>query len=199
VLWFYAREQGAAFASRAASGTLLGVLSLCVFLLIYAWAARRLGWLPCVLLGWSGFTLATFLLAHAPLAAEAGLGLRLLAVFAALAITLRALPRLAPGPPARRPRHDLFMRMLATAVLVVSLTGVAHLLGPSLSGLFTPFPVATSVLVVFAHRQGGAGGGGGGLRRLHPQPLQLRLLSARHSPSAFSAGASPRPSRLRWR
>jgi hypothetical protein len=41
---------------------------------------------------------------------------------------------------------------------VVSRPGVAHLLGPALSGLFTPFPVATTVLVVFAHREAGPGG-----------------------------------------
>src|SRR3954465_7099493 len=55
VLWFYAREQGAAFAAGAAAGTVLGVLSLCLFLAIYAMCAVRFGWLPCVLLGWSGF------------------------------------------------------------------------------------------------------------------------------------------------
>jgi hypothetical protein len=158
VLGFYAHEQGPAFATQAASGTLLGGLSLCAFMLIYAWAARTLGWLPSVLLGWLGFTGATFLLAHARLATEASLLIRLLAVWAALGITMRALPRLPPGPAARRPRHDLALRMLVTAVLVVSLTGVAHLLGPALSGLLTPFPVATSVLVVFAHREAGAPG-----------------------------------------
>jgi hypothetical protein len=35
------------------------------------------------------------------------------------------------------------------------LTAVASVLGPSLSGLVTPFPVATSILVVFAHREAG--------------------------------------------
>ena len=50
------------------------------------------------------------------------------------------------------------MRLVATAALVVSLTGVARLLGPSLSGLVTPFPVATTILVVFAHREAGPGG-----------------------------------------
>jgi uncharacterized membrane protein (GlpM family) len=66
------------------------------------------------------------------------------------------LPRLPPGTPAPRPRRDLLWRMAATAALVLSLTTLAGKLGPTLSGLFTPFPVATTVLVVFAHREGGA-------------------------------------------
>ena len=32
------------------------------------------------------------------------------------------------------------------------------MLGPALSGLVTPFPVATTILVVFAHREAGPGG-----------------------------------------
>jgi hypothetical protein len=48
--------------------------------------------------------------------------------------------------------------MAATAALVVGLTGLARLMGPGLSGLVTPFPVATTILVVFAHRLGGAEG-----------------------------------------
>ena len=158
VLWFYAREQGTAFAARAAAGTLLGLLSLCVFLLVYVWSAVRRGWAASVLLGWLGFVAATFALAHAPGLRDAPWPVGLAAAFAALAVTMRALPRLTAAAPARRPRHDLLMRMLATAVLVVSLTGMAHILGPTLSGLFTPFPVATTVLVVFAHREAGPGG-----------------------------------------
>jgi hypothetical protein len=156
MFWFYAREQGADFAARAAVGTILGVLSLCVFLLVYAWSALRLAWGPSLLLGWAAWALATAGLARLP--ADPGWQAPLLAAFAALAITLRALPRGAPARSSPRPRHDLALRMLATGLLVVSLTEVAHLLGPALSGLFTPFPVATTVLVVFAHRQGGAGG-----------------------------------------
>ena len=155
VLFFYAREQGAAFAAGAAAGTVLGTLSLCCFLATYAWSATRLGWQASALLGWLAFAAATFVLQQAP---SPPLGVRLLAAFAALLVTGHTLPRLPAGPPVPRPRHDLALRLLATAALVVGLTGVAGLLGPSLSGLITPFPVATTILVVFAHREAGPGG-----------------------------------------
>ena len=70
----------------------------------------------------------------------------------------RGLPRLERRRAGPRPPHDLVLRLVATAALVVTLTGLARILGPSLSGLFTPFPVATTVLVVFAHREGGPTG-----------------------------------------
>jgi hypothetical protein len=159
VLWFYAREQGSAFAARAAAGTALGVVSLCGFLIAYTWAARRWTWAPCLLLGWAAFTAMTFAMASVPAIASLPWPLALVAGWLALAVTRRLLPRplrRAPAPP--RPRNDLLLRMLATAVLVLTLTGLASVLGPSLSGLFTPFPVATTILVVFAHREDGVDG-----------------------------------------
>jgi len=158
VLWFYAREQGAAFAAGAAAGTVLGTVSLCCFLATYAWSATRLRWPGSALLGWLAFAAATLLIDRTPALRGASLGVRLAAASLALFATGRGLPRLARGAPAPRPRHDLAWRLLATAALVVTLTAVAGMLGPSLSGLVTPFPVATSILVVFAHREAGPGG-----------------------------------------
>ena len=42
------------------------------------------------------------------------------------------------------------------SALVWALTYFASTLGPRLGGLLTPFPVASTVLAVFAHRQGGS-------------------------------------------
>jgi hypothetical protein len=44
-------------------------------------------------------------------------------------------------------------------VLVVALTSAASAIGPSVSGLLTPFPVATSVVVAFTVSQAGANAG----------------------------------------
>jgi hypothetical protein len=50
---------------------------------------------------------------------------------------------------------DLPLRGLSAAILVIGLTHFAQALGPRLSGFLTPFPVASTVLAVFAQRQGG--------------------------------------------
>jgi uncharacterized membrane protein (GlpM family) len=155
ILWLYAREQGAPFAARAAAGTLLGLLSLCVFLVTYVRCARRLDWPASTLAGWLAFALATVGLLRTPRLAALSWPVALLLAFAALTVTLATLPRPAAPPPARRPRHDLPLRLGATAALVLALTGLARVLGPSLSGLLTPFPIATTVLVAFAQREGG--------------------------------------------
>ena len=110
------------------------------------------------MLGYGAFAALTAALLHAPGLAHASWPLGLLAAFAALSATLALLRRLPVQPRAPRPRRDLLLRVLATVLLVLTLTGLAGVLGPALSGLVTPFPVATTILVVFAHRESGPGG-----------------------------------------
>ncbi len=158
VLWFYAHEQGNAFAARAALGTALGVVSLCGFLLAYAWAARSLRWAPSLLLGWATFSAVTLGLANIPHSTKLPLWVAGLAPCLALTATLRGLPRVPNQTLNVVPRLDLGVRMLMTGLLVLTLTNLAPIMGPSLSGLFSPFPVATTILVVFAHREQGPAG-----------------------------------------
>ena len=47
-------------------------------------------------------------------------------------------------------------RMLAGAVLVISVTHFSAALGPQLSGVLAMFPVMASVLVAFSHRHSGS-------------------------------------------
>jgi hypothetical protein len=70
----------------------------------------------------------------------------------AFAIGPRLLPRDPPEqerPLARLPAWDLPARAVATALLVLGLTGAAAGLGPRLTGTLTPFPVSNTVLAAF--------------------------------------------------
>src|SRR6266567_9335580 len=62
VVLFIALEQGTAFASRAAQGTMTGTISVALFCLAYSWFSLRLNWPVCLLLGWGVFFASTFLL-----------------------------------------------------------------------------------------------------------------------------------------
>ena len=53
VLLIEAQTQGAAFAARAAAGTLLGLAALSGFAVAYAHAARRAGWRTSLVAGWA--------------------------------------------------------------------------------------------------------------------------------------------------
>ncbi|WP_083941014.1 hypothetical protein [Pseudoduganella violaceinigra] len=155
ILLAIALEQGSGFAAAAAEGTLMAVLAMIAFSLTYAWASGHLGVagaMPVALCAWA-------------VAVAALQSMRLSLPFAAIAVVgaLLVAPRLfpAPGPqeqaqPARR-GGDLPWRMLAGAVLVMSVSAAAAGLGPRLSGFFAMFPVMGTVLVGFTHVQAGRG------------------------------------------
>ena len=154
VLVFYALEQGTPFAARAANGTLTGLIATTAFVVAYARASVRWRWPVCMVLGWTAFA-AVLLVLHA---VQLGVVSSFVYVVVATVTGRRALPRLQPAPlyaPARYSRTDLPIRLVATATLVVSLTGLANRLGPSLSGLLNAFPVLTTIIAVFTHAQRG--------------------------------------------
>jgi hypothetical protein len=159
-LFFLAMEQGRAFAAAAALSTLVGLIGVSAFGVVYGWTSLRCGWALSLMAGWVAFVITTVLaqtVAWTPVAA-------LVAALAAFALAARVLPA-ERGRPAGlvSPVWDLPLRMVGTLGVVLTVTSVADRLGPALSGAFTPFPVALAVLLVFAHAQEGA-------------PLAIRLL-----------------------
>ena len=150
-------EQGAPFAAAAAEGTLMAVLATIVFSVAYAWASGRLGVAGAMPLALGAWALTVTALQLLPLP----LPLAALAVVAALLAAPRLFPALgadAAAPQAQagaRRVGDLPWRMLAGAVLVMSVSAAASGLGPRLSGFFAMFPVMGTVLVGFTHVQVG--------------------------------------------
>ena len=83
----------------------------------------------------------------------------LVAATLSLLVARRALPSGAATratAPARASRWDLALRMVLTAVLVVSLAAAASRLGPVIGGMLAALPVLASILAVFTHEQHGA-------------------------------------------
>jgi hypothetical protein len=153
VLLIDAHERGAEFAARAASATLLGLLTLSVFVVVFARAARSAGWARSLLAGWIAVVAAAALLRTAELGPVASLAIAV----ASLAAAFFALPRAtdqAPPPPALR--YELPLRMAATAGLVAALSAAAAELGPHVGGILTALPVLASILAVFTFEQHGA-------------------------------------------
>jgi hypothetical protein len=141
-------EHGAHFASRAAAASLLGLVALASFVVVFARLARHAGWPIAVLGGWVAFLAVA--LAFGQTSIPAGVGLALAAGAFALA------PHLLPADPpeqdvpiAALPGWDLPARAVATALLVLGLTGAAAGLGPVMTGVLTPFPVSNTVLAAF--------------------------------------------------
>lgn len=154
ILLVYALAHGAAFAAHAAAGTLLGLISLTAFVVLYANLADRVPWPAVLLSGWLAFALATAVFS----ALHIALGVAFVLACAAFAVGLALLPRPSSSPPraASPPTWDLPLRASCALVMVLALTAIAGWLGPQLSGLLAPFPIIASVLATFTHTQRGA-------------------------------------------
>ena len=145
-------EQGAQFAAEAAHGTLLALISVSSYAVVYAHASRRMGWpgaLALAGIAWAATTAVTY---TNPIPVLPGLG----ALIGGCALAHWLMPGVS-GPVIRgvSPRSDLVLRMSAAATLVLVLTSAAAWLGPSLSGFLASFPLATTILIAFTHAQHG--------------------------------------------
>jgi hypothetical protein len=158
MLLITAQERGAAFAGRAAEGTLVGLVALAGFILCYGRTARRAAWPLSLAAGWAAAAVLGAVVAvsarRLPLAGS------LAASSGSLLLAYHALPAtdglLAAGLQPRLPGPDLAIRMALTALLIVLLTVAAELRGPLIGGVLAALPVLASVLAVFTHRGHGA-------------------------------------------
>lgn len=153
ILLVFALSHGRAFAAGAAAGTLLGIVSLLAFIVVYARLAGRVRWGASLVLGWGAFFAMTGALSLITVRVDPALAV----VLGAVGLTLMALPRVQGErlSAARLPAWDLPLRGLSALALVLALTALAGQLGAKLSGLLAPFPVIASVLAVFTHAQHG--------------------------------------------
>lgn len=151
ILLFMGLEQGPAFTATAAAGTLIAVLANLAFGIGYAHAvSRRLSWPISLLVGWAAYALVVATLrVNAPPMAYAAI---LVLIALALAPRLYPTASAAPAAPQHRASNDLWLRMLAGALLTGTVTHLASHMGPTLSGMLAMFPVMGSVLAAFTHR-----------------------------------------------
>jgi hypothetical protein len=148
-----AHEHGTAFAAKAASGTLLGLVALSGFALAYGRTALRAGWRTSLAAGWAAAAGIAALLAAVDAGPLAGLAAATLSLVVAYCLLPSGAAALAVSS---APRWDLPLRMALTAALVVSLAAAATRFGPVAGGLLAALPVLASVLAVFTHEQHGA-------------------------------------------
>jgi hypothetical protein len=149
-------DHGSEFAANAARAATLGIVPLAAFALIFANLSIRHGWLVILVTSWVTVLVADLALSRVAVPAWIALLLALLALHGSGALLRRM--HSPPPPAAATPWWDLPARAIATAVLVVLLTGFAAFLGPALTGALAPFPIALSVVCAFTVAQSGHAG-----------------------------------------
>ena len=153
ISFFIAFEHGANFAISTIPSALLGSIGTTFFALVYAVASSRLSWLPSVLLSY----LAFFIVALASLGRDISFPTAIVLNLIVLTGVLYIFPKpQTKSDYKKQPSYDIPLRMLVATFFVVILTQAADFLGPTWSGILTPFPIITSTLAVFTHSQRGS-------------------------------------------
>jgi hypothetical protein len=149
ILLLLAMEKGTGFAAQAATASLSAVFASVAFSVAYCRVCRRKPWPHSLLAGLCAWLLVACVLNRVPLSPWLALAIAL--------GTLLAAPRCFPAVAAPAlsnalPRQELFLRMLAGALLTLAVTSLSALIGASWSGLLAVFPLLGIVLAVFSQR-----------------------------------------------
>ncbi len=153
IAFFIALEQGPDFVVASVPSALMGSIGTFFFAIFYAISATRFRWFTATLIGYSAFFIVAFL----SLGKEISLNFALLLCFIVLTGVLYAFPK--PKKKAafkKQPYYDIPLRMFVATSFVVGVTQAVAFLGPTWSGLLTPFPIMTSTLAIFTHAQQGS-------------------------------------------
>ncbi|MBE1301585.1 MAG: hypothetical protein GJ680_16990 [Alteromonadaceae bacterium] len=141
-------EQGETFAIASAHSTLLGIISLGLFCFSYCWAATTLNWIISLLISLLVYFAGAYFIAT--LFMEPTIALFL--VLVSILIFRNTLPRVTTKESTVEVSlSQTLARMIAAAILVVTLTWLANIIGTQLTGVLTVFPLAASILAVFTH------------------------------------------------
>lgn len=152
ILFILVLAHGPSFGARAATLSLSAILASEAFNFAYAWTCRSRSWPEALAVGlfaWFISACGLSMLPASPIWAAA-------AALAAVCFGQLFLPRssaVVPGAPLTR--SDLIGRMIAGAVLTLSVTSVSGWVGPAWSGLLAVFPLLGIVLSVSSHRAHG--------------------------------------------
>jgi hypothetical protein len=148
ILLFFILEQGKTFGIRSVPGILTGIVSLVCFCYSYARLSSRWSWLSTLLFSYAIYVMVALLLNHVRVGLWIGYGIAM----GSILLCLRFFPTpAAQASSVRRLPYDMLLRMLVATLFVIAITELAHRVGPTWSGILTPFPVITSILAVFTH------------------------------------------------
>jgi hypothetical protein len=151
ILIFIAVEQGSIFAAHTIPGVMVGILGWLAFCVTYAYLGRKYNPIWCCISGYLAYLLTALVFKDIP--GFIGLNLSFALAILLISIAFYYFPHLKKPytKPLKEFRYDLLMRMIASTLIVVSITQLAEMLGPKWSGILTPIPVITAVVAVFTH------------------------------------------------
>lgn len=157
VILFFTLEQGVDFTVSSVKGVMIGVIGVLSFSFAYVYAAIKFKWYLSLFFSYLTFLVTTLLLNTV----ESYMNLNVWFVISIVLslIGIKAFPKLKKqGSLNQSLKYDIYLRMVIITIFVALITYLAKILGPTWSGILTPFPIITAILAAFTHYTQGAYG-----------------------------------------
>jgi hypothetical protein len=151
IIFFIAIEQGKKFAANSIPGVMVGIIGWLIFCIVYILIGKKLNAFWSILGGYLAYLVFGLLLN--PYIGTLNIYQWLLLCFILLTLGLIFFPEVNKNEvyTTKKLRFEIPLRMLMITAFVICITFFAEKLGPSWSGILTPFPIMTAVLAVFTH------------------------------------------------
>jgi hypothetical protein len=148
-------EQGPHFAASAAANSILSLMPVALFSVVYSRLAGRLPMATCAVASFGAFLLSLYFLPKSGFPFWPAW----ITGFLAISIGLILTPNKVPAEfQIYYPKWDLPARVFTATAMVLIITPSASFLGPQWSGLLSPIPVLAWPLCAFVHHQQGSDG-----------------------------------------
>lgn len=157
VILFFTIEQGVDFTISSIKGVMIGIIGVLAFCFVYIYSAIKFSWYVSLILAYLGFLITTLLLN----AVESFMNLNVWYITSIILslIGIMIFPKLEKHSGLNQTlKYDIYLRMIIITVFVTLITYLAKILGPTWSGILTPFPIITAILAAFTHYTQGAYG-----------------------------------------
>lgn len=157
IMLFFTIEQGVEFAVSSVPGIMMGILGVLAFCFAYIYSSMRSVWYVSLLMAYLAFIVTTVSLKF--FESLVGLDMWFCIVIIFSLIGIRFFPKLERVENAGQSlKYDIYLRMIIITAFVTLITYLAQILGPTWSGILTPFPIITAILAAFTHYTQGAFG-----------------------------------------
>ncbi len=150
IMLFFTLEQGVDFAVNSVKGIMIGVVGVLAFCFAYIYSAIKYKWYVSLFFAYFAFVSTTVLLKTCESLWELDAWF-VIAVVSSL-IGIKVFPQVeTQANSGQTLKFDIYLRMIIITVFVTLITYLAKILGPTWSGILTPFPIITAILAAFTH------------------------------------------------
>lgn len=157
IMLFFTLEQGVDFAVNSVKGIMIGTIGVLSFCFAYIYSAIRFKWYISIFCAYLAFLATTLLLNVVQTYMNLNTWFGLTIILSSIGLYI--FPKLPKqGILNQTLKYDIYLRMIIITAFVILITFLAKILGPTWSGILTPFPIITAILATFTHYTQGAYG-----------------------------------------